>query len=270
MMESGETIRTRKSRTVLVSAMVHVLLATVLILVPLLYTEQIQGATLTAFLVVPPPPPTAPPPPPAGAANAMPKPEVVNRSPVDPSILVAPIDIPREVAFIVDAASEGGNGTTGGVAGGVEGGVPGGAIGGIPGGDPNGKPPLGGLLPTVRPTVAAPPPPPPLPPSTSTTKLHEPIRIGGGVQAGNLLSHANPTYPQLARATRVEGSVVMQATIAEDGTIKDLKVITSSSPLLLTGVLDTVKTWRYKPTLLNNEPVEVITTITVNFSLGSR
>ena len=58
------------------------------------------------------------------------------------------------------------------------------------------------------------------------------------------------------------------ATIAEDGTIKDLKVISSSNPLLVTGVLDTVKTWKYKPTLLNKEPVEVITTITVNFTLG--
>lgn len=60
----------------------------------------------------------------------------------------------------------------------------------------------------------------------------------------------------------------MSATIAEDGTIKDLKVITSSNPLLLTGVLDTVRTWKYKPTLLNGQPVEVITTITVNFTLG--
>ena len=49
---------------------------------------------------------------------------------------------------------------------------------------------------------------------------------------------------------------------------KDLKVISSSNPLLLTGVMDTVKTWKYKPTLLNKEPVEVITTITVNFTLG--
>ena len=84
------------------------------------------------------------------------------------------------------------------------------------------------------------------------------------------MPHANPAYPQLARSARVEGSVILQATIAEDGTIKDLKVITQSNPLLLQGVIDTVKTWRYRPTLLNNEPVEVITTITVNFSLGGR
>jgi protein TonB len=83
-----------------------------------------------------------------------------------------------------------------------------------------------------------------------------------------LLYHPNPAYPSLARTARIEGVVILSATIAEDGTIKDLKVISSSNPLLLTGVLDTVRTWKYKPTLLNKEPVEVITTITVNFTLG--
>ena len=94
------------------------------------------------------------------------------------------------------------------------------------------------------------------------------MRIGGDVQAGKLVTAPKPAYPSLARTARIEGAVILQATIAEDGSIKDLKVISSSNPLLLTGVVDTVKTWKYKPTLLNNEPVEVITTITVNFSLG--
>jgi protein TonB len=92
--------------------------------------------------------------------------------------------------------------------------------------------------------------------------------VGGDVQAGNLIYHPSPAYPSLARTARIEGVVILSATIAEDGTIKDLKVISTSNPLLSTGVLDTVKTWKYKPTLLNKEPVEVITTITVNFTLG--
>ena len=83
-----------------------------------------------------------------------------------------------------------------------------------------------------------------------------------------MISSPKPAYPSLARTARIEGSVILSATIAEDGSIKDLKVITSSNPLLLTGVLETVRTWKYKPTLLNKEPVEVITTITVNFTLG--
>jgi protein TonB len=67
----------------------------------------------------------------------------------------------------------------------------------------------------------------------------------------------------------VEGSVVLQAVITEDGDIKDLAILSLSNPLLRTGVLETVKTWKYKPTLLSGEPVEVITTITINFRLGS-
>jgi protein TonB len=66
----------------------------------------------------------------------------------------------------------------------------------------------------------------------------------------------------------VEGAVIMQALITEDGSIKDLKIVSLSNPLLGTGVIETVKTWKYKPTLLSGEPVEVITTITINFSLG--
>ena len=68
--------------------------------------------------------------------------------------------------------------------------------------------------------------------------------------------------------TRVEGRVVLQAVITEDGDIKDLKIIAESNPLLRKGVIETVSTWKYKPTLLSGEPVEVITTITINFSLG--
>jgi protein TonB len=100
------------------------------------------------------------------------------------------------------------------------------------------------------------------------TRRPDPIRVGGDVQAGNLIFSPKPAYPSLARQARVEGAVVLSATIAEDGSIKELKIITSSNPLLQIGVLETVKTWKYKPTLLNKEPVEVITTITVNFTLG--
>jgi protein TonB len=71
----------------------------------------------------------------------------------------------------------------------------------------------------------------------------------------------------LAREARVEGVVILSVVIAKDGTISDIKVISSSDPRLLTGVVDAVKQWVYKPTLLNGEPVEVITTVTINFSL---
>ena len=94
------------------------------------------------------------------------------------------------------------------------------------------------------------------------------MRVGGDVAAGNLLYKVNPQYPPLAREARVEGTVILQATIGKDGHIKDLRVVTQTDPRLLPGVIDAVRQWVYKPMLLNGEPVEVITSITVNFSLS--
>jgi protein TonB len=82
-----------------------------------------------------------------------------------------------------------------------------------------------------------------------------------------LLQKTQPIYPPIAKAARVQGTVVLQATISKSGTIENLKVI--SGPAMLTGAaLDAVRTWRYRPYLLNNEPVEVDTTINVIFTLG--
>ena len=76
----------------------------------------------------------------------------------------------------------------------------------------------------------------------------------------------NPVYPPLARQIRVQGAVVMEAVINKEGSIESLRVI-SGHPLLNQAALDAVKQWRYRPTMLNGEPVEVITTVTVTFSL---
>jgi protein TonB len=82
-----------------------------------------------------------------------------------------------------------------------------------------------------------------------------------------LLNKTSPVYPPIAKAARVSGTVVLQATISKTGTIEGLKVI--SGPQMLQGAaLEAVKTWRYRPYLLNNEPVEVDTTINVIFTLG--
>ena len=70
-----------------------------------------------------------------------------------------------------------------------------------------------------------------------------------------------------ARNRGIEGSVILTAVIAEDGQVRSLKIINSSNPLLESGVLEMIQNWRYKPTRLNGEPVEVMTTITVNFTL---
>jgi len=83
-----------------------------------------------------------------------------------------------------------------------------------------------------------------------------------------LISAPKPQYPPLARAARVTGVVLLQATISKQGTIEDLKVITGH-PLLNEAAMEAVRQWRYKPQLLNGQPIEVITTITVNFSFAN-
>lgn len=91
--------------------------------------------------------------------------------------------------------------------------------------------------------------------------------MGGNVQAANLLTQVKPVYPPLAKQARIQGVVVLEAQINKEGTIDNLRVITGH-PLLIQAAIDAVKQWRYKPTLLNGEPVAVVTTITVNFAFA--
>lgn len=95
-----------------------------------------------------------------------------------------------------------------------------------------------------------------------------PVRISSGVSAGMLIAPIRPIYPEIARAAHVEGTVVVEATISRSGTIESLHVI--SGPAMLQGAaLDAIRTARYQPYLLNGSPVEVQTTISVNFRMGS-
>ena len=91
--------------------------------------------------------------------------------------------------------------------------------------------------------------------------------MGGQVQSAKLVNQAKPTYPPLARQARIQGTVRLEAVISKVGGIEELKVI-SGHPLLIQAALAAVQQWRYEPTLLNGVPVEVITTIDVNFTLG--
>jgi protein TonB len=94
------------------------------------------------------------------------------------------------------------------------------------------------------------------------------LAISSGVMAGNKLSGASPQYPAIARGAGVQGTVVLGATISRSGTIENLHVI--SGPLMLTLAAEqAVRTWRYRPYLLNGEPVAVETTVYVNFKLGT-
>jgi protein TonB len=93
------------------------------------------------------------------------------------------------------------------------------------------------------------------------------LTISSGVMVGNLLTKTLPTYPAIAKASHIHGTVVLQATISESGSIENLRVI-GGPPMLQQAALDAVRSWRYKPYLLNGEPVEVETTINVVFNLG--
>ena len=149
----------------------------------------------------------------------------------------APVEAPKE---IVPEAPPPTVGVSEGVPGGVEGGVPGGVIGGVVGGLPE-----------------APPPPPP--PSA-------PVRVGGNIKPPTKTKDVRPVYPPIAQSARVQGVVIIEATIGADGKVKDAKVL-RSIPLLDQAALDAVKQWQFTPTLLNGVPVPVIMTVTVNFTL---
>jgi protein TonB len=94
------------------------------------------------------------------------------------------------------------------------------------------------------------------------------LNISSRLMAGNLLEKTVPQYPAIARAARIQGTVVLQATIAKDGTIQNLRMI-NGPPMLQQAAVDAVRSWRYKPYSLNGEPVEVETTINVVFNLGN-
>jgi len=93
------------------------------------------------------------------------------------------------------------------------------------------------------------------------------LKVGGNVMAAAQISGSKPEYPDLARQSRIEGTVVLHAIIDKDGRVAELQVI-SGHPLLARAALDAVKQWRYKPTLLNGEPMKVDTTISVTFTMA--
>src|SRR5256884_632253 len=105
----------------------------------------------------------------------------------------------------------------------------------------------------------------PAPTEIYPLSLHDALPIY--VQAARIVNRVQPVYPPLARQTRISGTVRLHAIISRDGTIQQLEVI-SGHPLLQQAALDAVRQWRYQPTLLNGEPVEVDTTIDVIFSLN--
>ncbi len=219
------------------SLSIQILMLFSMILITMIQMEALPESMQLTFLATPPPPP--PPPPPAAKVVR----RVVRRvSQVQAGRVIAPRVIPKEIADIVeeDAPPEALGGVVGGVAGGVPGGQMGGVIGGVIGGIPS----------------AAPPPPP-----------VDPIRVSSGVQEAKRIRMVKPVFPPIARQARISGTVKLEAMISKDGTVQNLKVL-SGHPLLSQAAILAVQQWRYAPTLLNGEPVPVITLIDIVFKMN--
>lgn len=213
------------------------------ILFPLLHTQAVTSPRLPQ--IVPLLRPWAPEQhaqrkPATGRAPAKPGPRIFTEH-----ALLQPPRIPPTVAIIDDAPS----------------------IESIPGsaafsGTPDG---VFGILPTQ---TALPPKPAPPPATPKTTPAVTPrLKIGGMVQAAKILRQVKPVYPQLAKQARVSGEVRLEAVISRGGAVESLQVL-SGHPLLVPAALEAVRQWLYQPTLLNGDPVEVLTQIEVHFKLG--
>jgi TonB family protein len=92
------------------------------------------------------------------------------------------------------------------------------------------------------------------------------LRIGANVQEANIVTKVAPEYPPLAKAARVQGTVKFEIVIGKDGTVQNIQLI-SGPPLLIQSAMSALRQWVYRPTLLNGQPVEVVTTVDINFTL---
>jgi protein TonB len=236
LLELSETERRRRKGTALVSFILQGLIVGVLVLLPLWFLDTLPAQQLVTFLVAPPPPP--PPPPPAAPVKAVPMvSQIVNGQ------LLAPSKIPKVVKMIKEEEAPP---PAMGVAGGVVGGIPGGQSGGV----------IGSLISAANHSSTAP----------KAEEIPKRLVVSQGVSLGMLQSKIEPVYPMIAKRARVQGTVTLRAIISTQGTIESLQVI-DGHPILVSAAVDAVKQWRYKPYMLSGQPVEVETTVFVNFHL---
>ena len=233
LMESGNGIKRKNKFWSFVAFLLNTGALLALVIWPLLHPEALPRQMMATLMVAPSPPPA---PPPAALA-----PKVQTKSESLSKQLEAPSRIPKETRQVSEAAIQQSIVSLTDMRD---------LSSGIPGG-------IGNIIDSAgagRPTVVK--------PSAPIS-----LKVSSGVMAGNLLVKTLPQYPAIPKATHIQGTVVLQATISKIGSIQNLRVI-SGPPLLQQAALDAVRSWRYKPYLLNGEPVEVETTINVVFNLG--
>ncbi len=233
--------KTRKPLTLMLSLFMQVAAICVLILVPLVYTQALPSAQLKSLLVAPPPPRPMPSSPPVAKLASK---AVVHR--LNTQRLIAPVVIPKKVILVSDAApapdlgvfASNGNATAA-------------------------SNPMDGVVGSM-PDLTSPPPPASQP---KVNRRSGPVRVGGVIAEANLVRKVQPVYPALAKSARIQGTVEFTAIISKDGNIENLQLV-KGHPLLVNAAKEAVLQWKYRPTLLNGQPVEVITDIVVNFTLA--
>lgn len=241
LLDSGQQERSRRKFAAVLSFTFQCLLIGVLLVVPLMFTEELPRQQLLALLEAPPPPPPSP------AAEAVAKvARQIQSDLLTGGQLRTPSRIPEKVQMIREEEAPPPL-PMGGVVGGVPGGIPGGQLGGV----------IGGILSQTSSLAALP-------------KLAIPakrIRVSQGVTKGLLIQKIEPKYPPLALAARIRGQVLLKAIIGKDGEIKELELV-SGHAFLAPAAITAVRQWRYRPFLLNGEPIEVETTVIVTFQIA--
>lgn len=224
----------RRPYVLALSSFAQICVLGILILIPLFYTQVLPNVQLRSVLAAPAPPPAPGPTPPRVVtkiqAHAAAGPRIFNMT----SLLSPSRVMKNEEASLTTAPPEVGMGT------GVDGGA---AV------------TIGSALPEAAPA----------PSKKEPARL---VRQGGTVSEANLIHRVPPVYPPIARTTHIEGVVEFTATISKAGTIEHLQLV-RGHPLLVNAAEEAILQWRYRPTLLNGEPVEVITDITVKFTLST-
>ncbi|HZU09516.1 MAG TPA: energy transducer TonB [Pseudacidobacterium sp.] len=230
LLESTGRIRTHSRYFAVGSFALQALLLTALVLYPLAHPALLPKQSLTMLLTAPPLP--------SAPANL---PERTAASPARPALLVNPLAmpsrIPQHAVMVTEALPSGVDSRFAQSNGSIPGGIFD-LIGSVPG------------QPVVKPAP-----------------VKGPIRVSSGVAAGQLLTSIQPVYPAIAKEAHISGTVVVQAMIAKDGSIQHVQVI-SGPPLLRQAALDAIARARYRPFLLNGEPVEIETTINVVFTMN--
>ncbi len=244
MLESPCEYKPRNPLEWIVSLIVHGLVIAALIIAPLYFTQSLDlKAFQSTWLVTPAPPPPAPPPAPAMMTRTV---KSVVRL-MQGGKMMAPTVIPKQVAIIKEAPLPPDTDVDG-VVGGVPGGIPGGQMGGVLGGIIGGT----GLSGTV---IAAPPP-----------VVKRVVRIGGNLKPPKQIYSEAPQYPVLAKQAQIQGTVIIDAVIDEQGNVVQARVV-GGPALLISAALQTVLKWKYEPSYLNGQPISVEMHVEVRFIL---